>query len=63
MGDVLNTTARIEAECNPLQERLLISEQLKSRLPEDEQFNLKDKGEAALRGKHVKLRLFSVKYG
>lgn len=62
MGDVLNTTARIEAECNLLQERLLISEQLKSRLPEDEQFSIKDKGEATLRGKHVKLRLFSVTY-
>lgn len=62
MGDVLNTTARIEAECNPLQERLLISEHLKSLLPKNEPFSFKDKGEAILRGKHAKLRLFSVKY-
>ncbi|MFW5974673.1 MAG: adenylate/guanylate cyclase domain-containing protein [Bacteroidota bacterium] len=61
MGDVLNTTARIEAECNALQERFLISGELQSRLPNNTHFRFEDHGEFALRGKQSKLRLFSVK--
>ena len=61
MGDVLNTTARIEAECNALQERFLISGELQSRLPENTHFRFEDQGEFALRGKQSKLRIFSVK--
>jgi adenylate cyclase len=56
IGDVLNTTARIEKECNALNRRLLISQDLESllNLP-----GLEVAGTVLLRGKEKEMKLFS----
>ncbi len=59
-GDVLNTTARIEGQCNPLDEVLLISDTLKNRLEQTDNYSLKAKGAIELRGKANKLMLYGV---
>jgi adenylate cyclase len=58
IGDVLNTTARIEGECNNLNRRLLISEDLAGliNLP-----GLQFVGTVRLRGKEKEMKLYSVK--
>lgn len=59
-GDVLNTAARIQALCNPLERRLLISGDLVSRLNLGPEVIVEDLGEVALRGKRDALPLFSI---
>jgi adenylate cyclase len=59
-GDVLNTTSRIQAECNKLNSSLLISEDLLTVLPESK-YNYEDQGNIKLRGKDESIRLYSVK--
>ena len=58
-GDVLNTTSRIQAECNKLNCSLLISEDLLTLLPESK-YNYEDRGNIQLRGKDEMIRLYSV---
>ncbi|MEQ9008132.1 MAG: adenylate/guanylate cyclase domain-containing protein, partial [Ekhidna sp.] len=48
-GDVLNTTARIQALCNEHQVSLIISEELKDQLPDDVQ--TRNLGAIQLKGK------------
>ena len=50
-GDVLNTTARLEALCNPLGHRLLVTEQLVLQMNLDPDLELLDLGPVELRGK------------
>lgn len=59
-GDVLNTTARIQAQCNLLKAELLISEQLKIALPTNQRFHFLPKGETELKGKKETIKLFAV---
>jgi adenylate cyclase len=59
-GDVLNTTARIEALCNPYNVDILISGQLMKKLQPDSHFNLKSLGEHELRGRDEKIELFTI---
>jgi len=59
-GDVLNTTSRIQTECNKLNSSLLISEHLVKVLHPDSNYNLEDFGKIKLRGKDEMIRLFSV---
>jgi len=60
-GDTVNTAARVEAQCRPLERRVLVSEALlrRFRLPED--LKIEDMGERELRGKVEALRLYSVR--
>lgn len=60
IGDVLNTTARIQGLCNELTSDLLISEELKALLPESSNFNFTSKGCYELRGRAQKEELFEV---
>jgi adenylate cyclase len=56
-GDVLNTGARIEGQCNPLGKRLLASRDLVERLRLPAEWTTEDMGEVELRGKAAPMRL------
>jgi len=60
LGDVLNTTARIEASCNDFGEELIVSDFLLSRLNFDGQNKIKSLGEIQFRGKETKIGVSSV---
>jgi len=51
LGDVLNTTARIEALCNQLEKSLLISDTLLKTMNVQEKYEIVSMGEHVLRGK------------
>ena len=59
-GDVLNTTARIEAQCNALHRRLLLSAALYEALPHPPEFAFEALGEFTLRGKSGTVALYSA---
>lgn len=59
-GDVLNTTARIQNECNKYNADLLISEELLNKLEIGSTFVTTRIGEIELRGKQSKTLLFSI---
>jgi adenylate cyclase len=60
-GDVMNTTARIMAQCNTLGYDLLISEQLWKELPKREtEWTFTQLGEATLKGKAFAVNLVGV---
>ncbi len=54
-GDVLNTAARIQATCNALNERLLVSDELLQEL--DHPFKVKRHGKVELRGKSIAVEI------
>ena len=58
-GDVLNTGARIEGQCNPLGKRLLASNQLVKRLRLPSEWLVEDMGDVRLVGKKEPLRLMA----
>jgi adenylate cyclase len=60
-GDTVNTAARVEAQCRPLERRVLVSEALLSRCRVPDELEVEDMGERELRGKVEALRLFSVR--
>ncbi|MHC4392072.1 MAG: adenylate/guanylate cyclase domain-containing protein [Planctomycetota bacterium] len=60
-GDVLNTTARMQGKCNALEQRLLISEDLRNQLNLGRRFEATAKGEVELRGKRDSVAIFGVK--
>lgn len=60
-GDVLNTTARIQAQCNPQDSLFLISTDLYQLIEPDENiWKFESKGEISLKGKEQDLELISV---
>ncbi|HLF32773.1 MAG TPA: response regulator [Cyclobacteriaceae bacterium] len=59
-GDVLNTTSRIEGQCNSYKVNLLISRDLADKIPATGIFNSKKLGEINLRGKSSTIILFTV---
>ena len=59
-GDVLNTTARIQAQCNPLGHRLLVSQTLLERLDLPSEFSATHLGSVGLRGKAAPEELWAV---
>lgn len=61
-GDVLNTASRIMGECNRLNSRLLISEELAMRLSPREDEKLMEAGTFLLRGKEKEMKLFTVEF-
>lgn len=60
IGDVLNTSARIQGLCNELKSDVLISEELKTLLPEEVRYTFTSKGCIELRGREQKEELFEV---
>lgn len=61
-GDVLNTTARIQAECNKYGEEVLVSEELYKKLTPEEHLKGMEIGELQLRGKQHPTKLFSLSF-
>lgn len=59
-GDVLNSTARIQALCTENKADLIISEALVSLLPGKEMMTFRDLGTSVLRGKSAALQLVAV---
>lgn len=62
-GDVLNTTARIQSQCNKLQQALLVSGQLLDQLQPDNQIEIKPLGEEILKGKKTPVTIYGVSRG
>lgn len=62
LGDVVNTTSRIQSECKTRARGCIISEDLKNELPPAacERYLFESLGSIALRGKKQEMRLFSV---
>lgn len=59
-GDVLNTTARIQAQCNQLGQKLLVSSKLIESLSLGPEFTVHELGSVSLRGKEEGLELCAV---
>lgn len=59
-GDILNTTARIQGQCNNLNSELLISNSLFKLVDSRSEWNFISKGAIELRGKGEKISLFEV---
>jgi len=59
-GDVLNTAARIQGECNKYNKRLLISEDLNRRLSQEIDLNIELIGSISLKGKETNVNVYSV---
>lgn len=61
-GDVLNTTARIQAECNSYKAKALISGDLLEELQKEDPISFTQIGELTLRGKKKPIQLYNVVY-
>jgi len=61
-GDVLNTTARIQAECNRYKAKALISGDLLEELQKEDPISFTQIGELTLRGKKKPIELFSISF-
>ncbi|MEL7532903.1 MAG: adenylate/guanylate cyclase domain-containing protein [Bacteroidota bacterium] len=59
-GDVLNTAARIQGQCNIYGKQLLISEPLQKMLLSDQGFSIAPIGEIELKGKEQQVGVYSV---
>ncbi|WP_158267567.1 adenylate/guanylate cyclase domain-containing protein [Adhaeribacter arboris] len=59
-GDVLNTTARIQALCNTYQVDLVLSGHLIKKLPLSSAFQFQALGESELRGRDEKIELYTI---
>lgn len=61
-GDVLNTTARIQAECNSYNAKALISGDLLEELQKEDPISFTQIGALTLRGKKKPIELFSISF-
>jgi len=61
-GDALNTTARIQGQCNNYNAKVLISEDLVDKLEFDDSFSLTKIGKLVLRGKTETIQLYSIAF-
>jgi adenylate cyclase len=59
-GDVMNTTARIQANCNKYETDILISEDLLLELEENNLYKANALGECELKGRQETIKLFSI---
>ena len=59
-GDVINTSARIQAQCNSYKVPILISEKLLKDLISDDFFSTKYLGDVLLKGKQKKVNIHTV---
>ena len=60
LGDVLNTTARIEGICNDFNKRFLVSHELKKRFDSTDLFVFQEVDEINLRGKQTATKIFTA---
>ena len=60
-GDVINTTARIQAACNTYNVSLLISENVLRDLQTDNIYTSKFIGKVELKGKNQQVKIHSIK--
>jgi len=60
-GDVINTSARIQAECNTYNVPILVSEQLVLDLETPNEFISKSLGSVLLKGKNEKVKIYTIK--
>lgn len=60
MGDVLNTTARIQSLCNENKTNFLASKNVISKINISKSFNIKSIGNIGLKGKEKKIELFKI---
>lgn len=60
MGDVLNTTSRIEGQCNKLECDFFISSEIYNSLIPIDKFHITEYKELSLRGKESKVNLYGV---
>ena len=59
-GDVINTSARIQSECNNYGVSILLSEQLIGDLDIAKDYTQKPLGSVLLKGKHEKVNIFTL---
>jgi len=59
-GDVINTTARIQEQCNSFDSTLLISDKIKHDLPKEDTLHINYKGDIPLKGKEFTVKIYSV---
>ncbi len=59
-GDVLNTAARIQGQCNEKKAWLLVSETVKNGLPPNHKYKVDLKGEVLLRGKTESVNIYEL---
>lgn len=59
-GDVLNTTARIQELCNTFNTDFLVSQEVVAKIAESTEFKWTPVGDIELRGKEIKVSIFSV---
>lgn len=59
-GDVINTTSRIQEQCNEYQESLLMSEELMKRLHLSGRYKTVPLGKELLEGKQEELKLYAI---
>ncbi len=60
-GDVINTTARIQEQCNNFNSRLLISDKIECDLQKKDHLSIYFKGEIPLKGKKLPVGIYDVK--
>ncbi len=60
-GDTVNTAARVEAQCRPLERRVLVSKDLLGRCQVPAELEIEDMGARELRGKAEPVRLYSLR--
>ncbi len=60
-SDVLSTAARIQGQCNRLEQRLLISDALRDRILNLDPYEVAEEGRFRLRGKESEVKLFSIR--
>ncbi len=59
-GDVINTSARIQGQCNKYNVQILISEGLLNNLRLDDSLSSKSLGTALLKGKHKEVNIYTL---
>ena len=60
-GDTVNTTSRLHDQCNSYSQRLLVSKDLLSRLPDESKLKIVYLGDEVLKGKYRKMEIYGVK--
>ncbi len=60
MGDVVNTTSRIEEACKTFNELLLISEDLVLKMNQQKNYQFIEIGKSKLRGKEKEMILYKI---
>jgi adenylate cyclase len=61
-GDILNTAARIQGQCNNYDAKALISNDLLVKLPKKTRFSFSKIGALTLRGKQVSIQLYRIDF-